>query len=308
VTRLTDERRTGLGGTDAAPILGLSRFRGPTDVYMEKLGLSAPLVETEAMEWGNRLEDAVCRKYAEAHGVKIRKDKRVKRHPKHRWMLAHIDRWLPDGILDGKTAGLWATSDWGEQGTDEIPDDYRLQAFHYMAVTNLPYCAFALLIAGQKYREYRVERDMDFEAALIEKEREFWIDHVLARVPPPVDGSDSARELLGMRYPRAELDTIDPPEGFEALALEWLSLKAGHKDEESRLAVLGNLMREALGTAEATSGALYSATWRNVKLPSKTDWPGVVRDAGVAADIVERNTTGGGTTRRFEVRALQDIG
>ena len=55
MSKLTDERRKGLGGTDAAKVLGLSRFGGPADLYMEKLGLSAELVQTEAMEMLLRL-------------------------------------------------------------------------------------------------------------------------------------------------------------------------------------------------------------------------------------------------------------
>ena len=308
MSRLVDERRSGLGGTDAAPILGLSRFRGPADVYMEKLGLSAPLVQTEAMEWGTRLEDAVAVKYGEVHGIRPRKDTRVKRHPQHRWMLAHIDRWIdPDGVLDCKTAGLWSVNEWGEEGTDQVPDDYRLQGLHYLAVTGRDYIDFALLIAGSKYREYRVERDEELIEALVEAESRFWHDHVLAQVPPPVDGTDASRELLNARFPKAELASIEPPPGFESLALEWLSLKAAHKAEEARLNELGNLMREALGPAEAASGPHYSVTWRNVKTPTRTDWQAVVAEAKVPTEIIARHTSEAGTTRRFEVRDLEDV-
>ncbi len=318
MSRLSDERRTGIGGTDAAKILGLSRFGGPADVYMEKLGLSAPLVQTEVMEWGNRLEDAVATKYGDVHGIRPRKDKRVKRHPEHRWMLAHIDRWLPpDGLLDCKTTGLWSVNEWGEEGTDQIPNDYLLQGLHYLGVTDGSYIDFALLIAGSKYREYRVERDEDMIEALIEREREFWFDHVLAKVPPPVDGTDASRELLNIRFPKAELASIDPPPGFEERALEWLALKAAHKAEEGRLAELGNLMREDLGSAEASSGPLYSVTWRNVKTPGKTTWaaalPEIIdllddpADQALANEIIARHTEPPGTTRRFEVRALEDV-
>ena len=308
MTRLADERRKGLGGTDAAPILGLSRFRGPADVYMEKLGLSAPLVQTEAMEWGNRLEAAILVKYGEEQRCKVRKNKRVQRHPQYPWMLAHIDGWVDSaGIVDAKSAGLWSVNEWGEQGTDQVPDDYRLQAVHYMAVCDREFCDFALLVAGQKFRLYRVVRDQEIEDALIEAERAFWHDHVLAKVPPPVDGSEASRKLLEVRFPKAELAEIDPPEGFETYALQYLHTKGLMKEMEGQLEVVANLMREAMGTAESVSGAHYRARWSNVKSPARTDWAGVVRDAAVPADIVERNTKTGGETRRFEVRALEDV-
>jgi putative phage-type endonuclease len=270
--------------------------------------MSAPLIPTEAMEWGNRLESAILVKYGEEQRCKVRKDKRVKRHPQYPWMLAHIDGWVdPGGIVDAKSAGLWSVNEWGEQGTDQVPDDYRLQAVHYMSVTDREFCDFALLVAGQKFRLYRVVRDQEIEDALIEAERAFWHDHVLAKVPPPVDGSEASRTLLEVRFPKAVVESIDPPDGFEELALSYLSAKATVKALTGELDVLANLMREKLGDADATSGPQYRARWSNVKSPARTDWAGVVRDAAVPPEIVERNTKAGGETRRFEVRPLEDV-
>jgi len=307
MTRLADERRKGLGGTDAAPILGLSRFRGPADVYMEKLGLSAPLIPTEAMEWGNRLEAAILTKYAEENRCKVHKNKRVQRHPTYPWMLAHIDGWVDGGIVDAKSAGLWSVNEWGEQGTDQVPDDYRLQAVHYMAVTDRDFCDFALLVAGQKFRLYRVVRDVEIEAALIEAEYAFWTDHVLAKVPPPVDGSEASRTLLETRFPKAEVPTMEPDEHFAELALEYLAHKEQIKHAQELLDLIANQLREQMGVAERASGPLYSVRWSNVKSPARTDWAGVVRDAAVPPEIIERNTKAGGETRRFEVRPLEDV-
>jgi hypothetical protein len=60
-----EERRKGIGGSDAAAVAGLSRYRTPIQVYMEKLGLIDPPEENEAMYWGKKLEDLVAEEFSQ---------------------------------------------------------------------------------------------------------------------------------------------------------------------------------------------------------------------------------------------------
>ena len=66
-------RRRGIGGSDAAAVLGISPFRTGVDLYYDKLGL--PVAESEenwvAMEMGNLLEDLVARIIAKKTGLKV---------------------------------------------------------------------------------------------------------------------------------------------------------------------------------------------------------------------------------------------
>ena len=126
-------------------------------------------------------------------------------------------------------------------------------------------------------------------------------------MPPPVDGSEASRKLLDARFPKAESVALEPDEHFGNLALEYLARKATVKDEQEHLDLIANLLCEQMGVAEVASGPHYSVRWANVKKPSRTDWTAVIREAKVPADVVKRNTTGGGMTRRFEVRSLEDV-
>ena len=110
------ERRTGLGGTDLPKILGVSRFGGPMDVFMEKQGLTAPLIETEAMRWGSILEEPVAQEYARKSGRKVRHAAGFLRHPAYQWAYANLDRWsLKRGtakrVLECKTGGEFTKKD-----------------------------------------------------------------------------------------------------------------------------------------------------------------------------------------------------
>ncbi|HEY3692092.1 MAG TPA: YqaJ viral recombinase family protein [Pseudonocardiaceae bacterium] len=64
-------RRDGLGASDIAGVLGLSPWTTQLRVYLDKLGLAAPVEMNPAMEWGIRLEDAVATKFADDSGLEV---------------------------------------------------------------------------------------------------------------------------------------------------------------------------------------------------------------------------------------------
>ena len=94
-------RRQGLGGSDAASVLGISPFRTAMDLYYDKRNL--PIEDDEgnwvAMEVGTLLEDLVARIFAKKTGLKIYRRKCMFQHPAYPWMLADLDFLveMPDG-------------------------------------------------------------------------------------------------------------------------------------------------------------------------------------------------------------------
>jgi len=58
-----EQRRQGIGASDAAVILGLTKWKSPMGLYAEKTGL-VPMgqEETDLLEWGNRLEPVIALK------------------------------------------------------------------------------------------------------------------------------------------------------------------------------------------------------------------------------------------------------
>ena len=46
-----DRRRAGIGGSDVAALLGLSRWKTPLDVFLDKTGRSEPIPDNEPMLW-----------------------------------------------------------------------------------------------------------------------------------------------------------------------------------------------------------------------------------------------------------------
>ena len=137
------QRRTGIGGSDVAAILGLSKYRSPLDVYKDKIGETPDGEQSQAAYWGTKLEDVVAREFQERTGLKVQ---RVNRQlSREGWMHANIDRAVvnhaisgtvriqgeakqaetgrlltTDAILECKTASSFIADQWGPSQEAEI--------------------------------------------------------------------------------------------------------------------------------------------------------------------------------------------
>ncbi|WP_353652236.1 YqaJ viral recombinase family protein, partial [Escherichia coli] len=85
--------------------------------------------------------------------------------------------------IEIKTVSPFKAKEWGEIQTDAIPVHYTAQAMHGLMVTNKQVCVFGVLIGGDDFRIYRVERDEETIQAILEKEIAFW-DRVKNLNPP----------------------------------------------------------------------------------------------------------------------------
>jgi putative phage-type endonuclease len=186
-----EERRTGIGGSDAAAVMGLSPWKTPYDLWTEKLGEAEPLAVSEPMRWGTLLEPVVAAEYCRRTSRTIEAAPTMLRATAWPWMIGHIDGRVvgESRILEVKTARTGIG--WGEPGTDQIPLLYGAQVHHYLVVGGAEVCDVAVLIGGSDFRIYEIWRDDDIAGALIEQEHSFW-KHVLDRSPPdPVNTRDA---------------------------------------------------------------------------------------------------------------------
>ncbi len=190
------ERRKGIGGSDAAAICGLSKWKTPYKVYLEKVGLDNNEAEelNEFLYFGNVLEPVIAEEYSKRTGYKVQVAENTIIHPDHPWMRANIDRLIVDknAVLECKTASPYTLKLWGESHTDQLPDEYLLQCAHYAIVTNADFVDLAVLIGGNQFRIYTYNRNENLEKKLIEAEHDFWHKHVLAEVPPEPITSEEA--------------------------------------------------------------------------------------------------------------------
>ncbi|WP_127484294.1 YqaJ viral recombinase family nuclease [Paenibacillus ehimensis] len=260
-----DFRRQGIGGSDIAAICGLSKWRTPLHVYLEKLGEAPENQKSEAAEWGTRLEPLIAEKFASEHPEwAITEKKVIYCHPEHRWALGNLDRMIicpkrGRGILEIKTASEYLRHDWEDF---QIPDYYYVQLQWYLYVCGLDWGYFATLIGGNKYREYEVFRDDELIGQLVRLAGDFWHHYVLERKCPPVDGSEACKTLLNRLYPEGRNSIILPSEETDRVET-YLSLKIQLKQLEEHITGIENHFKSLLGNHEIGIAGTYKIKWEN---------------------------------------------
>ena len=302
-------RQRGIGGSDIAAIVGVSPFRRPIDIFIGKTSAVEFSQDfREFIAWGNLLEPVIRSEYARrsgfdvVHGEDIARiypqrsamwdQQTIIRSVDHEWMLG-----TPDGIILGHDAGLeiknsaFRGDGWGSGGSDEIPDHYAIQCQWYMAVTGRMQWDVAVLFGGNKLETFRLYRNNDLIAELIHFGEQFWHDHVLAGVPPPVDESDSYARYLARKFSLGNSDALEADEEFTALAHELRGYQ-----EMSATALAGeqltkNKIAERLASAAKVKGEFGSINWVRPKQGSRTNWEAVATALNPPSDLIAAHTS-----------------
>jgi putative phage-type endonuclease len=134
-------RRTGIGGSDAAAVLGLSPFKTNVEVWEEKVGLKEPedISAKPQVKYGTEAETPLFQLFALDHPqYRCKQDKKTVY--KRGFMFASLDGELERistgerGIYEGKTTEIHGRSTlikWDGR----VPDYYYVQVLHQLVVT-----------------------------------------------------------------------------------------------------------------------------------------------------------------------------
>ena len=292
-------RRTGIGGSDAGAIMGVSPYKGAFSVWADKQGKLPPLEDNEAMRQGRDLEDYVARRFAEVSGLKVRHEYSMLRSVDHPCMLADIDR-----RIIGERAGLECKTSrditMARYRNGEYPMEYYCQCLHYLAVTGWDCWYLAVLVYGTDLLIYKICRDevLDDIEALIKAEEAFWDNHMVLDVPPAPDALDSTAAALGSVYPHEDGTTVCADQDSDQALTDLAALKAQKRALDRQITERENQIKAAMGEAEVIAGTSVSATWRSSERTtiSKTKllkaYPNINMDA-----ITDRNIQ-----RRFAIK------
>ena len=259
------ERLTGIGGSDAAPALQLSPYKGRSVLYAEKIGEWFDETDNEPMFWGRQLEGAILDGFAIREEVPIRRFPYMLRSKENPFMTVNLDGiTTEDGsVVEVKNVHIRMADEWtDDNGQPCVPDHYGLQGQHACAVTGLSGIHFACLIGGQELRHIYVERDDELIGDLVEHLRAFW-QLVEQRTPPSMDGLPNTGKVLSQRYAESILAAkeVDP------IVLDWIvqraQIKAQIKELEEQAESFTNSIKAELGKHElGTVGGETVATWK----------------------------------------------
>lgn len=281
-------RRKGVGGSDAPVILGLSPYKGWMTLFVEKTdqGLD-PQEPSEAAYWGQRLEELVAREFEARAQLRVGEPpQRLYVHRVCSWMVGTPDRFVYDpitgeflGILEIKTANERRAKEW-----EDGPAPFAVaQLQHYMEVVDAPRGWIAVLLGGQRYIHFPIERDPVFIADLMEKEAAFW-RHVELNDPPPPDGRESTSHIINSRFAQSVEDSSVELEG-DALAKYHELVNLTEQVLPAEIDRLRNELKLVLGEKEiGLVDGRPVISWRP-QTRTVTDMTRLKRDHG---DLVER--------------------
>lgn len=257
------QRKKGIGGSDIAAILGVSKFKTALDVYLSKT-TDQPEQKGEHLYWGHALENPIIDRFIRDTGANVIRQPEMRRHPDYEWAIANADALITnsdtiEAILEIKTSSAFKSREWGADDTDEVPIEYIAQVQWYMWIYNLQEAYIAALIGGNQYRQYHITRDDELIAMLAEKAQAFWQNHVIPRIPPePQDGED-AQKL----YPHDNGDTAEADSDTLTAYAELRELKAQEKELKAQIAAREDLLKIKIGSysaMQANGNTLF--TWK----------------------------------------------
>jgi putative phage-type endonuclease len=247
-------RRTGIGSSDVAAIVGATDRSTPLHVYLDKMGERVD-AQNEAMLWGSLLEEPVAREWARRNRSVIRRVGLVA-HELHPWRLATLDRQVLECplnrdereacALECKCRSAFLAGRWRR----DVPDDVLAQGYWQMIVTGFRHIHVAVLIGGNDYRQTVIRWEDGLAEYILSEADRFRREHLIPRRPPAADLTRAEAYL--------ELDAELHPDRVGTLDIE----QVGDVDEYARLSRAKGDAEKALKAAKArllelAAGARY---------------------------------------------------
>lgn len=263
-------RKQGWGGSDAAPVMGLSPYRSLWAAVMEKRGLLPPAEPTPVMRWGQLLEMPILQSYAEQHGRELILEHQTVKHPEHPLVATY------DATVVGERCGVDAkyAAGFGDEWEDGPPLYYQLQAVVYMAVSEFDCWDFAVSIRGAAPVTFTQYRDAQIEGKVIRRLTNAWNRYVVGGEEVPIDGSMVAAHYLQQRHPKERSALREATDAEILMLQDYETLRICQDEFIEHRRVLENRLKEAIGDNE---GLRWSAgegkfTWKKTKDSKVTDW------------------------------------
>ena len=258
-------RTKGIGGSDVSVIAGVNPFRSIFQLWLEKTGQVEPEeTENDNTHFGNVLEPVVKREFSKRTGLKVRAKRALLQSEEYPFMLADLDGVIYENgkmnLFEAKTASAYKQEIW-EKG---IPEEYVLQVQHYMAVTGAEKTYLAALVGGNRFYWKVVRRDEQKIAEIIELEKAFWEENVLAGKEPVPDGSGATTDFLNEKYASSNGNTILLPEEALGLCRRYEELSGQLNELQDKKDAVSNQLKNFLKNNESGVIGEYRVTWKQV--------------------------------------------
>lgn len=310
----TLNRANFIGGSDMAAILGLSKYRTPVDVWLEKTGQASKQPSTLPMRFGQYTEEFIAQEYARLTNQTPAIYEEPFIDSKHAFLAGHIDRFVLSNheslfdsqqklnttkLLECKTANPFMQQEWGEAGTDAVPMPYLVQCLWYLMLTGCLSADIAVLFGNSDFRIYTISKNLDIEYMLREKACHFWNTYVLTKQAPPVQNEEDCRILFARSIPNKVMHA-------DAGTLELVGeLKNVHCELEKYSQRESDLKQAIMQTMQDAEELRFEeqvlATWKTPKPTKRLD---TKRLTQAYPEIAKEFEVVSPNTRRFVFKGL----
>lgn len=269
------ERKTGIGSSEVASIIGLNPWQTPYQLWRVKTGLDAPTEENFAMRAGHYLEEAVAQFWHDETQREVIKQSAgdwLVRDADRPFLQASPDRtyWLPNmsranenkGILECKTTQLPVDA-------DDLPKHWFCQVQYQLGIAGYKHGSLAWLTCGREFGYKDIDFVPEFFDWLTAKVEIFWRKNVLGNeAPSPINTKD-----ILLKYNRhIDGKTVEVAQDVFEAVNNLKEIKKHVKELEEAQAKLEEQIKLAFGDAEGiTYEGTTLATWKAPKPSQRFD-------------------------------------
>lgn len=259
------ERINYLGSSDAAAVLGLSRWKSPLAVWAEKTGQIEPedISDKMAVRLGQKMEQVIAELFTEDTGLELEEVPETIYHPAHRYIAANLDRRVKGTkvLVEIKNVGQFSKSEWMN---GNVPTEYAAQVMHQLMVTGYDYGWLVAAVGNSDLIIKKIERNEVALNTMLEREIDFWTTYVVPRTMP-MQVSSSDKPVLDALFPEAEPNTVMNLSDAEAAIIESVqAMEADLRQLEGQIEQGKNRLRLALGDAESGTVGPHTVRWSNL--------------------------------------------
>lgn len=186
-----EERKKGIGGSDSPVVLGVSPFKTPRELALEKLGLLPDQDETPAMRRGRDLEAVAAKMFTDRTGVELVEVGEILTHPEIPWWRANIDRVTTDGqtVVEIKAPGFRQCSKIRREGISEY---IQIQGQHYLMLPRFKAAIYVVLdIDRWDIIQIDQKPDTELQNIIFDADNKFWRAIQNGEIPeddtPPIE-------------------------------------------------------------------------------------------------------------------------
>lgn len=268
-------RKSGIGSSEVATIVGLNPWETPYQLWRRKIGIDAPKEENFAMKAGHYLEDAVSRFWADETGREI-----IKRSAGD-WIIRDNDRpflqvspdrtyWLTgEKRNDGNKGILECKTTQSPIDANDLPKHWFCQVQYQLGVAGLEHGSLAWLCGGREFGYKDIDLVPDFYGWLVDEVKRFWQDNILGKQEP---SAVSVKDIL-LKYNRhCDGKIVEVGSDIFEACTNLREIKKQIKGLETTQAELEERIKMAFGDAEGISfDGQTLATWKAPKPSKKFD-------------------------------------